>query len=136
LFGGFYIKINIDIDIDIKKRLTQIWVISIVALFVRFMILLGPFNNTYGEKIVHLLIFPLISILYGWITKDKQGAIIVGAVPVIMLYFIGPFLFGTILLDRERFFSIFSYVVLLAIFGSLAGYFASYSNPLWVDYKR
>ncbi|AAM04011.1 hypothetical protein [Methanosarcina acetivorans] len=88
--------------------------------------------GTYGERfetVINLLIFPATPIIYGWIVKDKIGAIIVGTVPIFILLFFGNLFFGNLIykdgLNISRFLTILVYAVSLATLGGLAGYFSS-----------
>ncbi|AKB31156.1 hypothetical protein MSSIH_0466 [Methanosarcina siciliae HI350] len=88
--------------------------------------------GTYGERfetVITLLIFPVTPIIYGWIIKDKIGAIIVGTVPIFILLFFGNLFFGNLIykdgLNISRFLIILVYAVSLATLGGLAGYFSS-----------
>ena len=69
--------------------------------------------GTYGERfgtVINLFIFPITPIIYGWVVKDKIGAIIVGTVPIFILLFIGNLFFGNLIykdgLNISRFLTI------------------------------
>lgn len=123
------------LNINFKRKLVQPLIISFIVVFIVVgleTVDLYRMFGTYGERfetVVNLLIFPVTPIIYGWIVKDKIGAVIVGAVPIFIILFFGNLFFGNLIytngLSISRFFTILLYAVSLATLGSLAGYFAS-----------
>lgn len=98
----------------------------------------SPFFKIFGDyeadikyiiSTITILIFPVTPIIYGWIVKDKIGAIIVGTVPIFISLFFGNLFFGNLIYNNgfsiSRFFTILLYAVSLATLGGLAGYFSS-----------
>lgn len=82
----------------------------------------GNYRSFFG--IIGLVLMPVSPIIYGLITKDKVGAIVVGIVPIscMLFKFISEssphFLWNNIL-------GVTAYVVVYAILGGTAGYLAS-----------
>ncbi|WP_231593589.1 hypothetical protein [Methanosarcina siciliae] len=87
------------LNINFQKKLVQPLIISFVVICIVAgleTIDIYRIFGTYGERfatVITLLIFPVTPIIYGWIIKDKIGAIIVGTVPIFILLFFGN-LFG------------------------------------------
>lgn len=118
-------------------------ILPLIISFIIFVIVIivnigSPFFKIFGDyeadikyiiSTITILIFPVTPIIYGWIVKDKIGAIIVGTVPIFILLFFGNLFFGNLIYNNgfsiSRFFTILLYAVSLATFGGLAGYFSS-----------
>ena len=118
-------------------------ILPLIISFIIFVIVIivnigSPFFNIFGDyeanikyiiSTITILIFPVTPIIYGWIVKDKIGAIIVGTVPIFILLFFGNLFFGNLIYNNgfsiSRFFTILLYAVSLATLGGLAGYFSS-----------
>ncbi len=123
------------LNINFQRKLVQPLIISfIVICIVAGLETIDIYRifGTYGERfgtVINLFIFPITPIIYGWVVKDKIGAIIVGTVPIFILLFIGNLFFGNLIykdgLNISRFLTILVYAVSLATLGGLAGYFSS-----------
>lgn len=118
-------------------------ILPLIISFIIFVIVIivnigSPFFKIFGDyeanikyiiSTITILIFPVTPIIYGWIVKDKIGAIIVGTVPIFILLFFGNLFFGNLIYNNgfsiSRFFTILLYAVSLATLGGLAGYFSS-----------
>lgn len=118
-------------------------ILPLIISFIIFVIVIivnigSPFFRIFGDyeanikyiiSTITILIFPVTPIIYGWIVKDKIGAIIVGTVPIFILLFFGNLFFGNLIYNNgfsiSRFFTILLYAVSLATLGGLAGYFSS-----------
>lgn len=81
-------------------------------------------NVKYAVSIITILIFPISPIIYGRITKDELGSIIVGAIPIVAVLFYGNFILGSTY-HMSRILRVIGYTGSLAIIGGAEGYFAS-----------
>jgi len=99
-------------------------------------------NIKYSVFIITILIFPLAPIIYGRVTKDQVGSIIVGVIPIVVISFYGNFILGNTS-QMSRILRVIDYTGSLAIIGGLEGYFASkkrrryiliaiFSGILWI----
>ncbi|WP_129598152.1 hypothetical protein [Methanohalophilus profundi] len=88
-------------------------------------------EETTGNKIAlgeMVFLLPVIPIIYGWVTKDKVGGIVVGVVPItsLMIYghFLGisahPYTYGLSYILKVT-----AYIGVLDVLGGGAGYLAS-----------
>lgn len=125
--------------INSQRRLILPLIISfIIFVAVVFEDVVSPYFKIFGDyeagisyaiSTITILIFPITPIIYGWVTKDKVGSIVVGAVPIFVSLFFGNLFFGNLIYNNgfsiSRFFTILVYTVSLATLGGLAGYFSS-----------
>ncbi|WP_048174459.1 hypothetical protein [Methanosarcina siciliae] len=78
----------------------------------------------YIISTITILIFPITPIIYGWVTKDKVGSIVVGVTPIIVVLLYGNFILGSTYY-MNRILKVIVYTGSLATLGGLAGYFSS-----------
>ena len=99
----------------------------IVSLFVSSSIIALSLLNIIGNVVI--LLFPIAPIIYGWISRDKIGSIIVGTVPVVVSFLYGT---GGLYDHHDGVISIAIHFIernyligLMAFVGGLEGYYAS-----------
>jgi hypothetical protein len=117
------------------QNTTLIYSIILSVLIVIFFMNIDAFEHslekTTGNKITldeMVFLLPVIPIIYGWVTKDKVGGIIVGAVPItsLMIYghFLGisthPYTYGLSYILK-----VIAYIGVLDVLGGGTGYLAS-----------
>jgi hypothetical protein len=82
----------------------------------------GMFSETIG-----ILFFPAAPIIYGLITRDKIGSVMVGAMPIVGTIIFGMLISGQLydISDITLIIYLVSYYGGLSVVGGLEGYFAS-----------
>lgn len=82
----------------------------------------GMFPETIG-----IFLFPATPIIYGLITRDKIGSVMVGAMPIVGTIIFGMLLSGQLddIPDMMQIVYLVAYFGSLSVVGGLEGYFAS-----------
>jgi hypothetical protein len=70
-------------------------------------------------------LFPAAPVIYGWITKNRLGSILVGAIPIMGFLLLLNFGYFYPSPDLERIIRVVAYGVCLSTVAGLEGYFAS-----------
>ena len=79
---------------------------------------------SYAISTITILIFPIAPIIYGRITGDEIGSIVVGVIPIVIVLFYGNFILGSTY-HISRILKVIAYTGSLAFIGGVEGYFAS-----------
>ena len=79
-----------------------------------------------------LAFFPLIAVFYGWYTKKKLNAILLGALPLPVLMIISILLKGLSPSDEDWILGVILYFLSLIGVGGLCGYFASFETKKYL----
>jgi hypothetical protein len=97
------------------------WIVCVDQLFYRarlFMI------HSILELVI-IFLFPAVPIIYGWITKNEIGAILVGVLPIMGFLLLLNFDYFYPFPDLKRIVEVLAYGGSLSIISGLEGYFAS-----------
>ena len=118
-----------------KKRLVSPVVVSllIIALIELVGMIGDPFRVESGGASIYwlfvetfiLFLFPAAPIIYGGITRDRSGSILVGALPIMGFLLLLNFNYFYPSPDLKRIVKVVAYGVSLSIISGLEGYFAS-----------
>lgn len=115
---------------NIKKLILSIIISSVIIVTTTGVIHFGHTLDiiiggslTFLIEVFSLFLLALAPIMYGLITRDKIGSVIIGVVPVIGLFFY--FYSSSIILGEFISMEILAYFGVLATLGGLEGYFAS-----------
>ncbi|WP_445475699.1 hypothetical protein ACT9XH_02880 [Methanococcoides methylutens] len=77
-------------------------------------------------ELVGLLLYPASPIIYGWVTRDKVGAVIVGTVPIVAFFLYPDYAAGYLYdFDMAQTVELVIFLLRIMIIGGLGGYFAS-----------
>ena len=79
-----------------------------------------------------LAFFPLIAVFYGWYTKKKLNAILLGALPLPVLMIVSILLKGLSPLEEDWILGVVLYFLSLIGVGGLCGYFASFETKKYL----
>lgn len=82
----------------------------------------GNYRPLFG--IISFLLLPAAPIIYGWVTKDKVGAIVVGVLPISSILLYGNFILGNVY-SVSNILKVIAYAGVFTILGGMAGYLAS-----------
>jgi len=118
-----------------KKRLVSPVVVSllIIALIELVGMIGDPFRVESGGASIYwlfvetfiLFLFPAAPIIYGEITRDRPGSILVGAIPIMGFILLLNFNYFYPSSDLKRIVEVVAYGVSLSAVAGLEGYFAS-----------
>ncbi|MCD6210141.1 hypothetical protein CW713_10535 [Methanophagales archaeon] len=118
-----------------KKRLVSPVVVSllIIALIELVGMIGDPFRVESGGASIYwlfvetfiLFLLPAAPIIYGWITRDRPGSILVGAIPIMGFILLLNFNYFYPSPDLKRIVEVVAYGVGLSAVAGLEGYFAS-----------
>ncbi|MCW3137380.1 MAG: hypothetical protein OCU20_02255 [Methanophagales archaeon] len=118
-----------------KKRLVSPVVVSllIIALIELVGMIGDPFRVESGGASIYwlfvetfiLFLLPAAPIIYGWITRDRPGSILVGAIPIMGFILLLNFNYFYPSPDLKRIVEGVAYGVGLSAVAGLEGYFAS-----------
>jgi len=100
-----------------------------VSLFVSFLIIFFKVTVTPSGVLfetMNILLLPAAPIIYGWITRNKIGSIVVGTVPYIGFLLYLTHISGELYdIDVIQFIKGIFSLVIISIVGGLEGYYAS-----------
>ena len=75
-------------------------------------------------SLIIIVLLPAVPVIYGWITGNRTGALIIGVVPLLILGLIIPIQSGDFL-NRQWVATAIAYWGTLMLIAGLAGYFAA-----------
>ncbi|MCM1986310.1 hypothetical protein [Methanococcoides seepicolus] len=115
---------------NIKKLILSIIISSVIIVITTGAIHFGHTLDTiiggsltFLIEVFSLFLLALAPIMYGLITRDKIGSVIVGVLPVVGLFL---YFYSSSIISREFIsMEILTYFGILVILGGLEGYFAS-----------
>jgi hypothetical protein len=103
------------------------WLIPLAAMTLREN---GSGAGIWGHfEIIALAATILAPVVYGWRTRDTNGAVLIGILPFLFVMTVIRFLSGNMPATSHHLVNTILYIALLCIIGGLEGYFAS--RPDW-----
>ena len=84
-------------------------------------------------EIGFILLLPATPLLYGWLTGDMRGAIIIGTIPIVLVTLSGVALNPTSLFLPGRIGLMAIFLVPLTLIGGLIGLFSSRRGYTWLS---
>jgi len=83
-------------------------------------------------EIGFILLLPATSLVYGWLTSDMRGAIIIGTIPIVLVTILGAALNPSSLFPSGRIGQVAIFLLSLALIGGLIGLFSSRRKYSWL----
>ena len=83
-------------------------------------------------EIGFIILLPAISLVYGWLTGDMRGAIIIGTIPIVLVTILGAALNPSSLFLSGRIVQLSIFLVPLTLIGGLIGLSSSRREYSWL----
>lgn len=114
----------------------------LIPILISFILPIAPFVLlNYGmiagtplyviTEIGFILLLPATPLVYGWLTKDMPGAIIIGTIPIVLVTFLGAALNPSSLFLPGRIGQMAIFLLPLTLIGGLIGLFSSRREYSW-----
>jgi len=115
-----------------KKRLILPIVVSLLIIALAWIVCVDRLFHRAHLFMIHgilelfvTFLFPAAPIIYGWITRNRPGSILVGAIPIMGFLLLLNFDYFYPFPDLKRITEVVAYGVCLSTVAGLEGYFAS-----------